>query len=76
MQETYVRREEALDEALDGLRALGVEGVMVDVWWGIVQHRGEVDYDFSAYRTLFEKVKLRMPVQCHYVTEHRNFAFG
>jgi beta-amylase len=57
LQETYVRREEALDEALDGLRAFGVEGVMVDVWWGLVQHGGENEYDFSAYKTLFEKVR-------------------
>lgn len=31
---------------------------MVDVWWGIVQHRGEFDYDFKAYGELFDKVKL------------------
>jgi beta-amylase len=55
-QESYLRREEALNKALDGLRPLGVEGVMVDVWWGIVQHGGEDSYDFSAYRKLFEKV--------------------
>ena len=38
------------------LRKAGVEGVMVDVWWGIVEEAGPQKYDFSAYRRLFRKV--------------------
>ena len=34
----------------------GVEGVMVDVWWGIVEHAGPRRYDFSAYKRLFERI--------------------
>jgi hypothetical protein len=34
----------------------GVEGVMVDVWWGIVERAGPGQYDLSAYKRLFHKV--------------------
>ena len=34
----------------------GVEGVMVDVWWGIVEHAGPRRYDFSAYKRLFDRI--------------------
>jgi Glycosyl hydrolase family 14 len=32
-----------------------VEGVMIDVWWGIVEH-APGKYDFSAYRRLLQKI--------------------
>ena len=38
------------------LLSMGVDGVMVDVWWGIAEHAGPGQYDFSAYRKLFEQV--------------------
>lgn len=41
--------------ALKTLQKAGVEGVMVDCWWGIVEQAPE-QYDFSAYRRLFEKI--------------------
>ncbi len=41
--------------ALRTLHKAGVEGVMVDVWWGIVE-QAPGQYDFSAYRRLFEKI--------------------
>ena len=31
-------------------------GVMVDVWWGMVERAGPNVYDFSAYRRLFNKL--------------------
>ena len=34
----------------------GVEGVMVDIWWGIVEHAGPQLYDFSAYQRLFSRI--------------------
>lgn len=49
-------REKAMDVGLEMLRRAGVEGVMIDVWWGIVEHAGPRQYDFSAYRRLFEQV--------------------
>jgi beta-amylase len=50
-----LKREKALEIALHTLRQAGVEGVMVDVWWGIVERAGPNVYDFSAYRRLFNK---------------------
>ncbi|KAM7503579.1 hypothetical protein LguiB_002483 [Lonicera macranthoides] len=42
---------------LKKLRESGVDGVMLDVWWGIVESKGPKQYDWSAYRTLFQLVQ-------------------
>lgn len=55
VQVAILKRESALDAALNLLRKAGVEGVMVDVWWGICERAGPRVYDFSAYRRLFHK---------------------
>lgn len=39
------------------LREAGVDGIMVDVWWGIVEANGPGLYDWSAYRNLFQLVQ-------------------
>lgn len=39
------------------LRAAGVDGVMVDVWWGIIELKGPKQYDWRAYRSLFQLVQ-------------------
>lgn len=54
-----IKREKALEVGLQTLRQAGVEGVMVDVWWGIVENAGPGKYDFSAYKRLFHKVGYR-----------------
>ncbi|KAK4795628.1 hypothetical protein SAY86_027954 [Trapa natans] len=46
-----------LEGQLRKLRAAGVDGVMVDVWWGIVESVGPKQYDWSAYRSLFKLVQ-------------------
>ncbi|KAH1222486.1 Beta-amylase [Glycine soja] len=46
-----------LENQLKELQAVGVDGVMVDVWWGIVESKGPQQYDWSAYRTLFQMVQ-------------------
>jgi beta-amylase len=51
-----VLRERAIEVGLEMLKAAGVEGVMVDVWWGLVEHAGPRRYDFSAYCKLFDQV--------------------
>lgn len=51
-----VKREKALRAGLHTLKQAGVEGVMVDVWWGVVEAAGPLQYDFAAYRQLFEQV--------------------
>ena len=42
-----IKREKALEVGLQTLKQAGVEGVMVDVWWGIVENAGPGQYDFS-----------------------------
>ena len=48
-----------IDKQLKELRAAGVDGVMVDVWWGITESQGPKQYDWSAYRSLFQIVQER-----------------
>jgi len=55
LQVAILKREKALEIALHTLQQAGVEGVMVDVWWGIVERAGPNMYDFSPYRRLFNK---------------------
>jgi hypothetical protein len=49
-------REKAMEVGLEMLSRAGVDGVMIDVWWGIAEHAGPGQYDFAAYRKLFEQV--------------------
>ncbi|KAK9829359.1 hypothetical protein WJX72_005395 [[Myrmecia] bisecta] len=53
---SVIKREKALEVGLRTLKKAGVEGVMVDVWWGIAEQAGPGQYDFSAYKRLFHKV--------------------
>ncbi|KAJ6791363.1 beta-amylase [Iris pallida] len=48
---------EALREQLKQLRAADVDGVKVDVWWGIIEGNGPKRYDWRAYRNLFQMIK-------------------
>ncbi|KAL8167810.1 hypothetical protein V2J09_009309 [Rumex salicifolius] len=52
-----VRDTEGTKWQLEKLKEAGVDGVMVDVWWGIVESRGPRNYDWSTYRSLFQLVK-------------------
>eukprot|EP00892_Ulva_mutabilis_P011278 jgi/Ulvmu1/8522/UM044_0056.1 len=54
--ESCIQNEISLDIALQTLKSVGVQGVMIDVWWGIVERVGPGHYDFSAYSTLIHKV--------------------
>jgi beta-amylase len=53
---SVLKKERSLEIALHTLKQAGVEGVMVDVWWGIAERAGPGVYDFSAYKRLFYKV--------------------
>ncbi|WOL04907.1 beta-amylase-like isoform X4 [Canna indica] len=46
-----------LREHLQQLRDAEVDGVMVDVWWGIVEGDGPKCYKWRAYRELFQMVQ-------------------
>ncbi|CAG9467221.1 unnamed protein product [Pedinophyceae sp. YPF-701] len=51
--ESGIPNPRQLEAGFTSLRSAGIHGVMVDVWWGIVE-REEGVYDFGAYRQLFE----------------------
>lgn len=53
---SVLKKERSLEIALHTLKQAGVEGVMVDVWWGIAERGGPRQYDLSAYKRLFYKV--------------------
>ncbi|WVZ66210.1 hypothetical protein U9M48_015467 [Paspalum notatum var. saurae] len=55
--ENEVADAEALRAQLRRLRGAGVDGVMVDVWWGIVEGAGPARYEWRAYRELFGAVQ-------------------
>lgn len=51
---------EKVDETRAQLKKLteaGVDGVMVDVWWGLVEGKGPGSYDWEAYKQLFRLVQ-------------------
>ncbi|ONK65630.1 uncharacterized protein A4U43_C07F39050 [Asparagus officinalis] len=48
---------EDLRRQLKQLRAAEVDGVMVDVWWGIIEAGGPKQYDWKAYKSLFQMIK-------------------
>lgn len=53
----YEENWNAFQEQLVALKAVGITGVSVDVWWGVVQKRGSNSYDWGYYRRLFETIK-------------------
>ncbi|EER97340.1 beta-amylase isoform X1 [Sorghum bicolor] len=55
--ENEVEDSGELRAQLRRLREAGVDGVMVDVWWGIVEGAGPGLYEWRAYRELFRIVQ-------------------
>jgi len=54
-QVPILTRGRALDAALAALASAGVAGVMVDVWWGVVEGAGPGAYEWGAYADLFAR---------------------
>nr|GMD51022.1 beta-amylase-like isoform X1 [Ipomoea batatas] len=46
-----------IEAQLKKLKDAGCDGIMVDVWWGIIEAKGPKEYDWSAYIELFQVVK-------------------
>ncbi|KAL9453590.1 hypothetical protein AB3S75_009239 [Citrus x aurantiifolia] len=44
--------KDKLESQLKELKAAGVDGVMVDVWWGIIESKGPKQYDWSVWEKL------------------------
>jgi beta-amylase len=51
-----VSRRRAMDASLRALKSAGVEGVMMDVWWGIVEREAPGSYNWSGYKELIDLV--------------------
>lgn len=49
-----LNRRKAMNASLMALKSAGVEGIMVDVWWGLVEREGPTQYNWSGYRELME----------------------
>jgi beta-amylase len=52
-----VTRRRAMNASLLALKTAGVKGVMVNVWWGIVEKGGPHKYDWDGYKDLIDMVK-------------------
>eukprot|EP00253_Pinus_taeda_P016413 PITA_16413 len=51
-----LNRKRALNASLMALKSGGVEDVMVDVWWGLVEKDGPGNYNWSGYKELVDMV--------------------
>ncbi|MGZ7365824.1 family 14 glycosylhydrolase, partial [Streptococcus pyogenes] len=49
-------RKRAMNASLLALKSAGVRGVMVDVWWGLVEKDAPMNYNWSGYRELLDMV--------------------
>ena len=48
---------EALRQELRHLKALHIDGVVVDCWWGIVEGWSPQKYQWSGYRDMFSIIR-------------------
>ncbi|XP_074565611.1 beta-amylase 1, chloroplastic-like [Curcuma longa] len=49
-----LNRKKAMNASLMALKNAGVEGVMVDVWWGMVENERPGEYDWRGYDEFME----------------------
>lgn len=49
-----VNRRKAMNASLQALKSAGVEGVMMDVWWGLVEREKPGEYNWGGYIELME----------------------
>jgi hypothetical protein len=47
---------QAFEGLLQQAKAIGVNAVTVDVWWGVVEAAGDQQFDWSYYDTVFQKI--------------------
>ncbi|KAL5990288.1 Beta-amylase 1, chloroplastic [Asimina triloba] len=52
-----VNRRKAMNASLQALKSAGVEGVMMDVWWGLVERDAPGSYNWGGYAELLEMCK-------------------
>ncbi|CAL1376030.1 unnamed protein product [Linum trigynum] len=52
-----LHKPRAMNASLMALKSAGVEGVMVDAWWGLVEKDGPLRYNWEGYAELVEMAK-------------------
>lgn len=52
-----VNRRKAMNASLLALKGAGVEGIMMDVWWGLVERDAPGSYNWGGYTELLEMAK-------------------
>lgn len=52
-----LNKPRAMNASLMALKTAGVEGVMVDVWWGLVEKDGPLKYNWDGYVELVQMVQ-------------------
>ncbi|XP_059657688.1 beta-amylase 3, chloroplastic-like [Cornus florida] len=52
-----LNRPRAMNASLMALKSAGVEGVMVDAWWGLVEKNGPLKYNWEGYADLVKMVQ-------------------
>ncbi|GJX64527.1 beta-amylase 1, chloroplastic [Tanacetum coccineum] len=52
-----VNRRKAMSASLKALKSAGVEGIMMDVWWGLVERENPGEYNWGGYAELLEMAK-------------------
>ena len=51
-----VKNVDFLAKSLIQFKKIGVHGVMIDIWWGIVEQKPK-QYDFSGYKQVFDLIQ-------------------
>ncbi|PIM98991.1 Beta-amylase [Handroanthus impetiginosus] len=52
-----VNRKKAMNASLQALKSAGVEGIMMDVWWGLVEGGKAGEYNWGGYAELLDMAK-------------------
>ncbi|KAL4190971.1 hypothetical protein AMTRI_Chr07g27280 [Amborella trichopoda] len=52
-----MNRKRAMNASLQALKSAGVEGIMLDVWWGLVERDEPGNYNWGGYTELFEMAR-------------------
>lgn len=53
-----LNKPRAMNASLMALKSAGVEGVMVDAWWGLVEKDGPLKYNWEPYAELVQMVQM------------------
>ena len=52
-----VNRRKAMRASLQALRSGGVEGIMIDVWWGLVEREAPGGYNWGGYEEVLQMAR-------------------